>query len=74
MPATLAVPDVGASSPHNRRIIVVLPEPLGPSMPNNSPVRIDSEALSTAVNAPKRRVNESTTTAFSTAIVMARRG
>ena len=56
-PATVAVPSVGSSSPHSMRIVVVLPEPLGPSRPKTSPRGICSVRRETAVTAPKRRVS-----------------
>src|SRR5262245_18952768 len=46
-------------------MVVVLPAPLGPRKPKTSPRRTVNETRSTAVNAPKRRVSSSTTTAGS---------
>ena len=37
MPATVAVPPVGFSSPHNMRIVVDFPAPLLPRKPKISP-------------------------------------
>src|SRR5947209_3687850 len=59
-PSTVALPSASGTSPHRPRISVVLPEPLGPSMPNTSPgptVRVTSL---TAVKLPKRIVPCST--------------
>ena len=39
----LARPAVGRSRPSNRRIVVVLPEPFGPSNPKTSPLRTSSD-------------------------------
>ena len=63
MPATVADPAVGWSSPHSMRIVVVLPEPFGPSSPNTSPGAICRVSWSTAVTAPKRRVRARVSTA-----------
>src|SRR5437762_5327476 len=62
MPATLAVPDVGWSRPQRIRIVVVLPEPLGPRMPKISPGKISKETSSTATIFPNRRTMERTST------------
>src|SRR6266542_4012482 len=63
-PATIAVPLVGRMRPQSMRMVVVLPEPLGPRMPKISPAWIVNETWSTAVTAPKRlpRSRSSTTT------------
>src|SRR5438477_8840562 len=62
MPATLAPPDVGSSNPQRIRMVVVLPEPLGPRMPKISPGRISKDTSSTAVIRPNRRTMERTRT------------
>ncbi len=36
-PATVPAPELGWSSPHSMRMVVVLPAPLGPRKPNTSP-------------------------------------
>src|SRR5579872_4381054 len=61
-PSTDAVPEDGASTPHNMRIVVDLPEPLGPRKPHISPARISNETASTATNVPKLRVSDRTET------------
>src|SRR5438552_39857 len=55
-PATRAVPLLGASSPVNIRIAVVLPAPLAPRNPNTSPGCTSNVMRSTATNAPNLRV------------------
>src|SRR6185436_2095297 len=62
-PPTVAVPDVGLSSPHNMRIVVDLPAPLLPRKPKISPRRTSKVTLSTATNWPKRRVSPRTSIA-----------
>ena len=52
-PATSALPLVGGSRPHSMRMVVVLPEPLGPSMPNTSPREMSRSSPCTATSAPK---------------------
>ena len=47
-PATVARPDVGRNNPSKSRIVVVLPEPLGPSSPKTSPRRTSSDNDSSA--------------------------
>src|ERR1043165_9692632 len=64
-PPTVAVPDVGLSSPHNVRIVVDLPAPLLPREPKISPTRASKVTLSTATNWPKRRVSPRTSIAAS---------
>src|SRR5262245_37145969 len=59
-PATSALPAVGVMRPHSMRMVVVLPEPLGPSMPKISPASIEKLMPSTAVSAPKRLTSPST--------------
>src|SRR5215471_2353965 len=65
MPSTIAEPLVGASSPHSIRIVVDLPAPLLPRKPKISPRRTSNDTLSTATNAPKRRVRPRTSIAVS---------
>src|SRR5215831_16499037 len=59
-PPIRAVPSVGCRIPHNIRITVVFPEPLGPRNPKIDPFPTVNERGSTAVKAPKRLVNPST--------------
>src|SRR6185312_3195196 len=66
-PPTVAVPDVGLSSPHNMRIVVDLPAPLLPRKPKISPRRTSKVTLSTATNWPKRRVSPRTSIAAGSA-------
>ena len=51
-PATRAVPEVGGLRVVIMRIVVVLPEPLGPSSPSTDPVGTEKEIPSTAVKSP----------------------
>src|SRR5271170_8118551 len=55
-PATNPCPEVGTMSVVSIRLRVVLPAPLGPSRPNNSPRRTSKLTWSTAVKSPKRLV------------------
>src|SRR5262245_16907720 len=64
-PATDAVPEPGTSSPHSMRIVVVLPEPLGPRMPKTSPGKIRNETSSTAWTVPNRLASPSSLTTAS---------
>lgn len=52
-PTTVARPAVGAISPQNIRMVVVLPEPFGPSRPKTSPRLIVRSSRSTATSEPK---------------------
>src|SRR5664279_3757155 len=61
-PATIARPEVGLSSPHNIRMVVDLPAPLGPRKPNTSPLRTSRSIWSTATKLPKRLTSFSTVT------------
>src|SRR5574341_1079840 len=63
-PATCAVPEVGRSSPHSTRMVVVLPEPLGPRKPKISPRGTDRLTRSTAVKEPKRTLSSRASTAI----------
>src|SRR5439155_12699632 len=56
-PLTCARPPVGASTPQSMRMIVVFPEPFGPSRPKISPGGIDRFTRSTASRSPNRRVS-----------------
>src|SRR6185437_12665608 len=56
-PATNPWPEVGTISVVSIRLSVVLPAPLGPRRPNNSPRRTSKVTWSTAVNSPKRLVS-----------------
>ena len=51
-PATRAVPDVGGLSVVIMRMVVVLPDPFGPSRPSTDPVGTEKEMPSTAVKSP----------------------
>src|SRR6188768_3135147 len=62
-PATVALPDVGTSSPHRMRIVVDLPAPFGPRNPKISPCDTSSDTSSTATKVPKRLVRCSRRTA-----------
>src|SRR6185436_8551245 len=73
-PATTAVPCVGRMSPHSMRIVVVLPEPLGPRMPKMSPARIENEMWSTATTEPKRFTRSLTTTTSRSPFMTSSRG
>src|ERR1035441_538505 len=55
-PATRASPEEGGNSVVSILIVVVLPAPLEPSKPKISPPLTERVKVSTAVNAPKRRV------------------
>src|SRR6056297_1474860 len=55
-PPRRIVPSVGVSNPASIRIIVVLPQPEGPSSAKNSCSKISSVWLSIAVNSPNRLV------------------
>ena len=52
MPSTVAVPEVGGSWPLSICRVVVLPAPLGPIKPKNSPCVIWRSRLFTAVSLP----------------------
>src|SRR4051812_23190977 len=54
IPATVADPDVGASSVPSVRTVVVLPAPLGPRKPKTSPWPISNETSSNATLSLKR--------------------
>ena len=54
-PATVASPDVGASSPASRRTVVVLPAPFGPSSARIVPAGTVSDTSSTATTLPNWR-------------------
>ncbi len=64
-PATMALPAEGGSRPHSMRMVVVLPEPLGPRKPKMSPRRTSKLTWSTATKEPKRRARPSAWTARS---------
>src|SRR5688500_3046042 len=53
-PSTVAVPDVGSSSVASMRMVVVLPAPFGPRIPNTSPVSTRRSMPSTARNVSRR--------------------
>src|SRR5436190_23226256 len=62
-PSTIAVPLVGFNKPHSIRIVVDFPAPLLPRKPKISPRRTSKLMLSTATNAPNRRVRPRTSIA-----------
>src|SRR5579872_2998830 len=64
MPPTVAVPELGASSPQSMRIVVDLPAPLLPRKPKFSPRRTSNDTLSTATKPPNRRVRPRTSMAL----------
>src|SRR4051812_16365090 len=53
-PATVAVPEVGATSVPSARTVVVFPAPFGPRKPKTSPRSISNETPSNATRSPKR--------------------
>jgi hypothetical protein len=57
---TSAVPDVGASRPRMIRIVVVFPEPFGPSKPVTTPGRAVNDSWFTARLAPYSLVSSRT--------------
>src|SRR5574340_772404 len=61
-PATWPEPDVGVMMPQSMRIVVDLPEPLGPRNPNLSPFSTAKEIRFTATKFPKRFSRLSTRT------------
>src|SRR5437764_1659090 len=63
MPATIAVPDVGAISVARVRTVVVLPAPFGPRNPKISPWPTLNDRSSKARRAPNRFERWSTTSA-----------
>src|SRR5262245_58634102 len=64
-PPTIAVPEVGSSSPQSMRIVVDFPAPLLPRKPKISPRRTSKLTLSTATNCPNRRERPRTSMALS---------
>ena len=52
LPGASSVPVVGLSSPARMRSSVVFPQPEGPTIARNSPVRISSDTSSSALRAP----------------------
>ena len=64
-PATSPLPEVGAKRPHNMRMVVLFPAPLGPRNPKIWPWGTEKLTWSTAVKSPNRRVRPSTATAHS---------
>src|SRR4051794_18803793 len=59
LPFSRILPPSGVSKPASMRSSVVLPQPDGPSSAKNSPARMSSESLSTAVKPPNRFVTRS---------------
>src|SRR6185436_8735923 len=55
-PAMRPCPSLGSSSPHNMRMTVDLPEPLGPRKPKMLPFAMLNDTPSTAVKCPNRLV------------------
>jgi hypothetical protein len=70
-PCTEAEPSLGTLSPPSRRIIVVLPAPLGPSSPKISPLGISRSTWSTATTSSNRFVSPRRRIAASVTIPMA---
>src|SRR5579883_975584 len=62
-PRTSAVPSEGARIPHNMRMVVDFPAPLGPRNPQMDPRGMWKVTRSTATKAPNRRVRPSARTA-----------
>ena len=60
-PSSRTVPWVGSSKPAIIRIVVVLPQPDGPSMEKNSPVRMARSMPRTAATTSPREWNSFTT-------------
>ena len=60
LPSIKILPEVGRSTVESMLIVVVLPAPLGPSSPKNSPVPIVKERSSTAVKLPNFFVSSRT--------------
>src|ERR1051325_6328267 len=58
-PPIRAVPSLGSRIPHNIRITVDLPEPLGPRNPKIDPLSTPKVTRSTAVKCPNRFVSPS---------------
>src|ERR1051325_6833556 len=56
IPATSADPSDGSSSPHSMRMVVVVPDPFGPSRPKTSPRSMRRLSCATAVSPSNRRV------------------
>ena len=67
-PATIAVPLEGARIPQSIRIVVLLPQPVGPSSPKMLPRRMRSVSRSTATKRPNRRVSASVETIHEEAV------
>src|SRR5207244_4630187 len=65
-PPTTARPALGASTPQSIRIMVVLPDPFGPSRRKISPCGIERSTRSTARREPNFFVRTSATIAFAT--------
>src|SRR3989442_10237398 len=61
-PSMMISPASGCSNPARRRSVVVLPDPLGPRIAKNSPLRMDRERWSTATVVPWRLVTSRITT------------
>src|SRR5271157_3176011 len=55
-PATRPSPDVGRRSVARKRMVVLLPAPLGPMNPKTSPLPMEKESPSTATKSPYRLV------------------
>src|SRR3954452_20022390 len=64
-PATIALPAVGDRSPVRRRMVVVLPAPLGPRKPKMSPSSTTKERSSTAWRPPNSFVRPTVSIIFS---------
>ena len=66
-PKTLISPRAGRTMSRIMRIVVVLPEPLGPRKPSTSPGRTSKERSATTSVSPKRFQTPRTSTAVSVA-------
>src|SRR3954453_18233822 len=53
-PRSVTVPALGAMRPRSMRMVVVLPDPLGPRNPNTEPVGTARSTPSTAASSPNR--------------------
>src|SRR5712692_8974425 len=68
-PSMMISPASGCSNPARRRSVVVLPEPLGPRIAKNSPLRMVRERRSTATVSPWRLVTSRMTMLASVLVV-----
>jgi hypothetical protein len=68
IPATVAVPEVGAMRVPSVRTVVVFPAPFGPRKPKTSPRLISNETSSNATLSPKRLLRPRTESAVAVVI------